>query len=144
MSVEVIVEKRIGRPRARVAEVMFDPKNDAAWTSGVISARPLTVGRHVVGSRVQRDVRFMGRSFGYEYRVTVADDDRSVEMEVDQPFPMKIRYELEDVDGGTLARIRARGEPAGFFRIGGPIMRAMVRRNIGKDLRNLKELVERQ
>lgn len=123
---------------------MFDPKNDAAWTSGVIEAWPKSAGRHVAGSRVERTVRFMGKTFGYEYRVIAADGDRSVEMEVDEPFPMKIRYELEDAGGGTIARIHARGEPSGFFRIGGPIMRAMVRRNIRKDLRNLKELVERQ
>ena len=144
MPVDVSVEERIARPRSSVAAVMFDPKNDAAWTSGVIEARPITGGRHAAGSRVERKVRFMGKTFGYEYRVIAADDDRSVEMEVDEPFPMKIRYELEDADGGTLARIHALGEPSGFFRIGGPIMRAMVRRNIRKDLHNLKQLVERQ
>ena len=142
--IEVTVEVPIARPRSRVAAVMFDPANDAAWTSGVLEARPITGGRHRQGSRVERKVRFVGKTFSYEYRVLAADGDRFVEMEVDEPFPMHIRYELEDAAGGTLARIRTSGEPSGFFRFGGPIMKAMVRRNIRKDLRNLKELLEGQ
>lgn len=142
MSVDVRVEIVIARPRAAVASIMFDPKNDAAWTSGVKEVHPLTDGRLRAGSRVERKVHFLGRDFGYEYRVTSADDDRFVEMEVDKPFPMKIRYELEDAGGGTLARIHARGDASGFFRIGGPMLKWMVRRNIGKDLAGLKTLVE--
>jgi carbon monoxide dehydrogenase subunit G len=143
MPVDVRVETTIAKPRAAVAAIMFDPKNDAAWTSGVIAVTPLTPGRLRAGSRVERKVHFMGRTFGYEYRVTAADADRFVEMEVDKPFPMKIRYELEDAGGATVARIHARGDASGFFRIGGPLLKWMVRRNIAKDLAGLKRIVER-
>ena len=143
MSVDVRVETAIKRPRSAVAAIMFDPKNDAAWTSGVIEVTPLTPGRLRAGSRVERKVRFMGRTFGYEYRVIAADGDRFVEMEVDKPFPMKIRYELEDSAGGTVARIHARGDASGFFKIGGPLLGWMVRRSIAKDLAGLKAVIER-
>ncbi len=142
MPVDVQVETTIARSRGVVASIMFDPRNDAAWTSGVIAVNPLTAGRLRVGSRVERKVHFLGKTFGYEYRVISADDDRFVEMEVDRPFPMKIRYELEDADGGTVARIHARGDASGFFRLGGPLLGWMVRRNIAKDLAGLKVLVE--
>ena len=144
MSVDVRVETTIARPRAAVASIMFDPKNDAAWTSGVIEVTPLTPGRLRAGSRVERKVHFMGRTFGYEYRVTSAGGDRFVEMEVDKPFPMKIRYELDDASSGTVARIHARGDASGFFRIGGPLLGWMVRRSIAKDLAGLKAVVERE
>ena len=140
---DIRVETTIARPRSDVAAVMFDPKNDAAWTSGVIAVTPLTPGRLRAGSRVERTVHFAGRTFGYEYRVTAADSDHFVEMEVDKPFPMKIRYELEDGGSGTVARIQARGDASGFFRIGGPLLKWMVRRNITKDLAGLKRIVER-
>ena len=65
---------------------MFDPENDAAWTTGVIEVTPLIPGRLRAGSRVECKVRFMGRTFGHEYRVIAADSDRFVEMEVDKPF----------------------------------------------------------
>ena len=143
MAVDVRVETTIARPRAVVASVMFDPKNDAAWTSGVKEVHPRTEGRLKKGSLVERKVRFMRRDFGYEYYVVDADSDRFVEMEVDRPFPMQIRYELEDIAGGTVARIHARGDARGFFRIGGPLLGWMVRKNIVKDLAALKDLVEK-
>lgn len=143
LSVDVVVETMIARPRSAVAAIMFDPKNDAAWTSGVIDVTPLTPGRLRAGSRVERKVHFLGRTFGYEYRVTAADSDHFVEMEVDKPFPMKIRYDLVDAGAGTRVRIHARGDASGFFRIGGPLLKWMVRRNIEKDLAGLKIVVER-
>ena len=37
---------------------------------------------------------------------------------------------------------RARGEPKGFFKIAAPQMSAMVAKNIGQDLQNLKLCLE--
>lgn len=143
MAVDVRVETIISRTRSVVASIMFDPKYDGDWTSGVLEVHPRSDGRLRKGSRVERIVKFLGRKFGYEYCVVDADDDRSVEMEVDKPFPMHIRYELEDAPGGsTVARIHAHGDARGFFRIGGPLLGTMVRRSITKDLAGLKALVE--
>src|SRR5258708_302202 len=50
MATDVRVELPIARTRADVAAYMFDPTNDAAWTSGVIAVNPLTPGRLHVGS----------------------------------------------------------------------------------------------
>ena len=52
---------------------MFDPANDAAWTSGVVTSRPLTEGRLRPGSRVERTTRFLGREFSYVYYVVDTD-----------------------------------------------------------------------
>jgi hypothetical protein len=49
-----------------------------------------------------------------------------------------------DADGGTIARIRARGDATGFFRVAAPFMARMVRRNIGKDLELLKQHLEQR
>ena len=141
-AVDVRREVLINRPRALVAAYMFDPKNDADWTRNVRAVRPLVEGRLRVGSRVERRVRFLGREFGYMYEVVAADGDHFVEMVVQQPFPMQIRYQLDDVVGGTRATIHARGNAGRFFRWAGPLMRAMVARSIGNDLRALKAHIE--
>lgn len=141
MSIDVQPEILIRRPRAQVASFMFEPRNDALWTTGVIECRPLTDGPLRAGARVERVVKFLGRRFGYQYEV-VAADERSVEMSVEQPFPMQIRYELEDAPEGTRVRIRARGDASGFFRLASPIMSRMVRRNITADLTALKKHLE--
>ena len=142
----VVVDVRpvllVHRPRNEVAAFMFDPRNDAAWTTGVVSARPLTDGRLRVGSRVERTVKFLGRRFSYTYEVVAADPDRFVEMTVTQPFPMHVRYDLADAAEGTRTSIHATGEARGFFRLAAPFMNRMVRRNIAADLSNLKTLLE--
>ena len=45
MSTDVRVEIVIDKPREAVAAFMFDPANDARWTSGVIAVNPLDPGR---------------------------------------------------------------------------------------------------
>jgi hypothetical protein len=142
MGIDVRPSIVIRRPRAEVAAVMFDPRNDSRWTTGVVDCRPLSEGRLRAGSRVERTTRFLGRRFSYLYETTAADNDVSVDLKVDQPFPMRIRYELQDAADGTLTSIRARGDASGFFRLAEPLLARMVARNIGKDLEKLKALVE--
>src|SRR5690349_12710918 len=142
MSIDVEKEVLIRRDRADVAAFMFDPVNDAVWTSGVVKSRPLTEGRLRAGSRVERTTRFLGREFSYVYCVVEADDDRFVEIRVDKPFPMQVRYTLDDAPNGTRARIRARGDAAGFFRLAAPLLAIMVGRSIGIDLEQLRAALE--
>ena len=142
MSVDVAREVLIGRPRAEVAAYMFEPRNDAQWTTGVVSSRPLTEGRLAAGSRVERTTRFLGREFTYVFTVVDADDDRSVDIRVERPFPMQVRYELQDAGAGTIARIHARGDAGGFFSLAAPLLSMMVGRNIAADLEQLRKRLE--
>lgn len=142
MSVDVAPEVHIARSRAEVAAFMFDPVNDPTWTGGVVSCRPLTRGPLRTGSRVERVSRFLGREFAYLVEVVDHEDARFVAMRVTKPFPMRIRYELEDDGGGTRARIRAQGEPKGFFRVAGPLLAPMVERSIRADLESLRAHLE--
>jgi hypothetical protein len=142
MSIDVQTEVLIRRSCAEVAAFMFEPRNDAVWTTGVVECRPLTEGPLRKGSRVERISKFLGRQFGYQYEVVAADGERFVQMHVDEPFPMEIRYELESTPEGTLTRIRAQGDATGFFRLASPLMSRMVRRNITNDLVLLKEHLE--
>jgi hypothetical protein len=141
MSTDVRVEVTIAKPPAVVAAFMFDPRNDATWTSGVVRVRPLDEGRLRNGSRVERTARFFGREFSYVYEVVDAGEE-FVEMKVDEPFPMRIRYQLDERDGGTRASIHARGDARGFYKLAAPLLNVMVRRSIRKDLDQLKKFVE--
>jgi hypothetical protein len=143
MNVDVTAQVFIRCPREAAAEFMFDPANDTAWTSGVVACHPLTPGRLRPGLRAERLTSFLGRRFSYVYEVVDAADDRFVEIRVTNPFPMHVRYELVEDCGGTIAAIRARGDAAGFFRLAGPLLARMVRRSIERDLRNLRDCLER-
>jgi len=138
MATDVRVELIVRQTRADVARFMFDPANDVIWTTGVVACRPLTEGPLRRGSRVERTAKFLGKRFAYQYEVTDAAVERFIEMRVDEPFPMQVRYELADAPDGTLVSIHARGDARGFHRIASPILNRMVRRNIRKDLELLR------
>lgn len=143
MSIDVAAEVEIARPRAEVAAFMFDPKQDARWTTGVVEAKPLQDGLLRAGARVDRVSEFLGRRLEYRIEVTAAEPERFVEMLATQPFEIRVRYELEDIEGGrTVARIRTAGGGTGFFKLAAPLLAKMVRRSITADLAKLKECLE--
>ena len=144
MGIDIHTQVLIRRPRAEVAAYMFDPANEARWTTGVVESRPLTPGRLRAGSKVERVTKFLGRQFGYVYEVVAAGGDDYVQIRVDNPFPMNVRYELEDAPEGTIARIRTSGEAGGFFKIAAPLLGGMVRKNITRDLEMLRDQLEQR
>jgi len=96
----------------------------------------------VEGATVERTARFLGRTFRYGYVVTKHQPDRLVELRVDRPFPMLVRYELEDAPQGTLVAIRAAGTPGRFFGWATPLMARQVRKSIAGDLDRLRAALE--
>ena len=143
MTVDVRPTVLVHRPRHEVAAFMFDPGNDLRWTGGITSSRPAQPGLLVEGATVERTAKFLGRTFDYGYVVTEHEPDRLAELRVDRPFPMLVRYELEDAPEGTLVAIHASGAPAGFFgRVASPMMTRQVRRSISADLERLRGCLE--
>ncbi|MFI6099221.1 SRPBCC family protein [Lentzea sp. NPDC051213] len=142
MSVDVRPEVLVHRPRGEVAAFMFDPAHDLEWTGGITSSRPARPGPLTKGATVERTARFLGREFVYGYVVTEHEADRLVEMKVDRPFPMTVRYELADNPDGTLVAIRASGSPGRFFGWATPLMARQVRKSITADLARLKDCIE--
>jgi Polyketide cyclase / dehydrase and lipid transport len=142
MAIDVRPVVLVRRPRTDVAAFMFDPHNDLRWTGGITSSRPAQPGPLAQGAIVERTAKFLGRTFDYGYVVTQHEPDRLVELKVDRPFPMLVRYELNDAGGGTLVAIRASGEPGGFFGWASPLMAWQVRKSITADLERLRACLE--
>lgn len=142
MTIDVRPVTVVRRPRAKVAAFMFEPQNDLKWTGGITSSRPAQPGRLATGATVERTATFLGRTFDYGYVVTRHEPDRLVELKVDRPFPMVVRYELEDHADGTLVAIHAIGTPGGFFGWAAPLMARQVRKTIASDLERLRACLE--
>jgi Polyketide cyclase / dehydrase and lipid transport len=142
MAVDVRPVVLVRRSRRDVAAFMFDPRNDLRWTGGITASRPAQPGPLVKGATVERTARFLGRSFTYGYVVTRHEPDRLVELKVDRPFPMLVRYELDDATDGTLVAIHAAGSPGRFFGWATPLMTRQVRRSITADLERLRACLE--
>ena len=115
---------------------------DIAMTSvtmGAIEPRPVAVG-----SRMRFAARFMGRLLVYTYRVEELVPNKRLVMRTDEgPFPMETTYSWTDAGpDATRMTLRNRGEPAGFAKVGTPLMEAAMRRANRKDLVQLKRILE--
>jgi uncharacterized membrane protein len=142
VSIDVVAEVRVDRPREQVAAYMTDPANDPSWIGGLREARLLGDPPLSEGTRVQRVASFMGRRIDYVLEITELAHGRLLDMtSVKAPFPMRVTYSFEDADGGrTLVRNRVRGG-GGFFSLGSPLFAPLVKRNVQKDLERLRDLL---
>ena len=134
----------IDRPRAEVAEFASDPANAPRWYSNIKEVTPRSSGPLAVGYRVEFVAEFLGRRLVYTYEVAeMVPGERFVMATAEGPFPMRTTYAWSDAPGsGTRMTLRNEGEPSGFKAVAAPLMSRAMKRENGKDLRRLKELLE--
>jgi hypothetical protein len=145
LSVDVLTEIDIARPRADVAAFAADPGNAPGWYENIRSVEWETEPPLAVGSRLAFVASFLGRRLAYTYEVREhVPGERFVMATAEGPFPMETTYAWSDAaGGGTHMSLRNRGEPSGFTSVAAPLMAQAMRRANRKDLRALKELLER-
>ena len=148
MAINVKAELLINKPKDEVAAYATDPVNDPVWISGMVESKMLTDPPLAQGSQVERVASFLGRRIQYILEVVDWEPGSRMGMHsIKGPFPMDVTYEFEEapsemVELGTLAKISVRGEASGFFKLASPLLAQAVKRSIGKDLKNLKEIME--
>jgi hypothetical protein len=98
-----------------------------------------------VGSRVVFVAQFLGRRMAYTYEVAELVPGARLVMRTEHgPFPMETSYTWAPAgEGVTLMRLRNRGEPKRFGAITAPVLERAMRRAMTKDLRRLKNILER-
>jgi uncharacterized membrane protein len=144
MSVDVLTEIDIERPRDVVSGFAADPNNATAWYKNIRSVEWETPPPAAVGSRIRFVAQFLGRTLEYTYEVHEIDRGRRFVMSTAEgPFPMETIYTWEDAgEAATRMTLRNRGEPSGFAAFSAPVMARAMRRANRADLRRLKQLLE--
>jgi len=143
MSVDVKAETIIARPRAQVADLMFDPKSEMIWIGGMKQVFPQSPGKLAKGSRMERRGTMAGLEFVSEMLVTNDDPGKMLELSGTEPFEMKIRYNLEDTEGGTSVKIRIQSiGDTGRIAMPPTVLSNKVREGIEGDLKKLKHHLE--
>jgi hypothetical protein len=141
--VDILTEIEIARPRAEVAAYASDPGNAPVWYENIESVEWRTPPPVVQGSRIAFVARFLGRRLAYTYEIAeLVPGERLVMRTSEGPFPMETIYTWADAPAGTRMTLRNRGEPAGFARVGTPVMARAMRRANRRDLEQLKRRLE--
>jgi len=145
MTVDVLTETVIDRPRAEVAAYAADPSHAPDWYANIESVEWKTTPPVAAGSRMAFVARFLGRRLAYTYEIAeLVPGERLVMRTAEGPFPMETTYTWEAVgESRTRMTLRNRGEPSGFSKVSAPLMAAAMRRANRKDLAQLKALLER-
>ncbi len=144
MVVDIVSEIEIARPRTEVATYVADVEHAPEWYVNIKAAEFKTEPPLRVGSRVAFVAQFLGRRLEYTYEIReLIEGERLVMSTAQGPFPMETTYEWSDAgEGGTRMILRNRGEPAGFRKVGAPVMARAMRTANRKDLERLKQILE--
>jgi hypothetical protein len=140
---DVLVERVLPLPPDRVADYAMDWRHDAEWTQGIHSVE-LTAeadgGGYGAGAEVTRTTYFLGRRIDYVFQVVAHEPPKRLALRsVAGPFPMRVTYRFDDHPDGTLASIAVSSDMAGYFRLGAPVLRLLIRASVRRDLRALAE-----
>lgn len=143
MTIDVSAERVIPLPCEQVAAYAMDWRHDPEWTQGIRTAeltREAEGGGFGVGAEVTRTAFFLGKRIDYVLRVAGYEPPVLLDMvSVSGPMAMHVTYAFTPrPDGGTLARIRVRGDVSGFYVLAASLMRRKVRSSLVKDLRDLE------
>ncbi len=146
MTVDVVTEIEIARPRGEVAAFASDPDNAMRWYESIKSVEWVTPPPLRVGSRIAFVAKFLGSRLDYTYEVQEHVPGELFVMRTEQgPFPMQTTYEFEDVAGGaTRMTLRNSGEPKRFSKPTGKVIARAIQRANRKDLERLKAVLESQ
>ncbi len=139
VSESVVIE----RPREEVFAYLTDLQNFPEWGEVIRELRKETEGPPRVGERYTVDIAFLGRRWEQAFEVTAYEPpQRYADRNTGGPFHDEHTYTFDEVAGRTRLTVTMDMQPGGFFRITGPLLEKAVRRQVGKELGTLKDILE--
>ena len=130
----------------RTPDVVFafagDYANDPAWRTGVVSMMYETPGPVAVGTRTRETMRSFGTKAVTVAEVTEYSPTRTAFNSVSGPIPCAGSREFVDTPTGTRFTYTLTLRPVGVFRVLEPLLRLVFARQVGADVKRLKQRLE--
>jgi uncharacterized membrane protein len=143
--VDVITSIDIAAPLNTVTDYAMNQDYAPEWYANIKSVEWCTPKPMTLGSKFTFVAHFLGRKLRYVYEVVELKEDLMVMRTADGPFPMETTYKFEKLnDNSTRMTLRNRGIPSGFSKLFSPFMAMMTRNANNKDLRSIKNIIERR
>ena len=142
--VDVQTEIVINKPVQMVARYAMNPDNATEWYANIHLAEWLTPKPLAIGSQIAFKAKFLWKELSYVYEITeLVPDQKLVMKTANGPFPMETGYLFEAVENDvTKMKLHNRGNPTGFSKIFGPLMKTMMKKANKKDLKKIKTIIE--
>src|ERR687889_2274091 len=136
----------IDQPVDRVFEYVTTPENDPTWVPASLSHEMLSPAPMRVGSITEEDVWFLGRRMRYAWEIIQYEPPTAFALRsISGPIPATIRVLLESLDGArTKVILIGEVQMRGTYKPMKVVMRQVARRQLGTQLRTLKNLLESQ
>jgi ligand-binding SRPBCC domain-containing protein len=140
----------INRPIEDVWAFVSDVRTMDRWVTGVSGARPTSGGPLTIGSSVESQYHYAGRTHDIRYEVTALEPSSRFTLKATSgPFPLVWSVALQRDGGGTMVRNTVDAGADSFitaliFLIGWPLFRFGMKRGIKHDLSRLKAALEEE
>jgi uncharacterized membrane protein len=144
-ALDVSVEIDVRRPAGEVFAYLEDAENNTEWIPNMVSCRWTTGPPIGIGSRYEQLSKFLGREVRTNFEVTRHQPGRliAIQSREGSSFPITVTRSVEPLPGSsTHVREDVQGDASGFYAIATPLLKWMVVRNIRRDYRNLKRVLE--
>jgi uncharacterized protein YndB with AHSA1/START domain len=142
--VDLHVTRPINRPAAEVFDFLANAANNPRWQKGMRSCVWTSSGGLRLGATYRQEARFLGRTLRNDFEVIAYEPGRSVTIRsTGGSFPITVRRSVEPTGPhSSEATAEISGEPGGFFRLAGPLLRRLAQRSVDADYDRLRGLLE--
>jgi carbon monoxide dehydrogenase subunit G len=133
----------INRPVEDVFAYMTCIENSPTWQNAVLEARQTSSGPLGVGTTYVGEGKVLGRQFESTAAVTAWNPPHSYAIKTTSgPLRLAIQITLAARGQGTWVDAVSEVEASGFFKVAGPMLEQVLKRQAQQDLETLKAILE--
>jgi uncharacterized protein YndB with AHSA1/START domain len=133
----------IDRPVEAVFAYLSDPDRLHEWDARVVRVEQETDGPLGVGTRLRATRKVLGGQVEQLVEVTEYEPPHRFSLRiVSGPIPLDASNLLQRTEGHTKLRFHGEGEPRGFARAVGPLLRIMLERQMRRHYARLRDNLE--